>query len=249
MRVILYIHTVFVVSIVSALPKHIEDIHPSLWRGTQLARQHGKTVNTGYENLSAELPGRGWPVATLIELLVQQPGIGEMRLLAPALEAVSKRPIALINPVHVPNALGLEFSGIPANKLLLLRGRASADLLWAAEQVLKAGTCGAVILWQQHIRPESLRRLSLNAASAETLLFVIRPLAAQQDSSPATLRLAVRPSAEGVSVDIVKRKGPIGAGPLEVALPTPMLISPFGRPSKPSRVIERKMPFVVHDAA
>jgi len=64
---------------VSALPKHIEDIHPSLWRANQLARQHGKVVPTGYKNLNTELPGSGWPVAALIELLCQQSGIGEMR--------------------------------------------------------------------------------------------------------------------------------------------------------------------------
>jgi protein ImuA len=146
--------------------------------------------------------------------------------------------------VHVPNALGLEFSGILANKLLLLKGRTSADLLWAAEQVMKAGTCGAALLWQQHIRTESLRRLSLSVAASESLLFVIRPLAAQQDSSPAALRLAVRPSPVGVSVDVVKRKGPVGAGPFDVVLPTPVLLSPFARPSKPMRV-GREVPIVV----
>jgi hypothetical protein len=81
-----------------------------------------------------------------------------MRLLAPALKAVSKRPIALINPTQVPYAQGFGYSGVPANKLLLLTGKASADLLWSAEQVLRAGTCGAVILWQQHIRAEAVKR-------------------------------------------------------------------------------------------
>jgi protein ImuA len=236
------------VIIVSALPKHIEDIHPSLWRASQLARQHGKVVATGCANLDAELPGQGWPVAALIELLSQQPGIGELRLLAPALKAVSKRPIALINPTQVPYAHGFEFSGVPATKLLLLRGKTSADLLWSAEQALKAASCGAVILWQQHIRAEALRRLSLHVATSEALLFVIRPLAQTQDASPAALRIAVRPSAAGVTLDIVKRKGPIGAGPFNVVLPTPVLMSPFGRSNKPARVIERAAPLIPHDA-
>jgi protein ImuA len=232
---------------VFALPKHIEDIHPSLWRANQLARQHGKVVATGYKNLDVELPGQGWPVAALVELLCQQCGIGEIRLLAPALKAVSKRPIALINPTQVPYAQGFEYSSVPANKLLLLSGKASADLLWSAEQVLKAGTCGAVILWQQHIRAEALRRLSLHVATSESLLYVIRPLAQTQDASPATLRIAVRPSENGVSLDIVKRKGPIGAGPFEVVLPTPVLLSPFGRSAKPARVTEREIPLITHD--
>ncbi|OTP78461.1 RecA/RadA recombinase [Caballeronia sordidicola] len=71
----------------------------SLWRGTQLARAHGRTVDTGYAALSAELPGGGWPLGTMTELLLQQAGVGEMRLLGPAMAAVSnKRSIALIAP-------------------------------------------------------------------------------------------------------------------------------------------------------
>lgn len=228
----------------AALPKHLEDIHPSLWRGSQLARQHGKTVETGYANLSAELPGGGWPASSLIELLVQQPGVGEIRLLQPALKAVAKRPVVLIKP-PLPNVAGFAYIGIPTDKMMVLNAEKTADVLWSTEQVLKAGTCGAVLLWQQYIRAESLRRLSLHATSADTLLFVMRPLAAQQDSSPASLRLAIRPSADGVSIEIVKRKGPIGAGPFEVVLnPSPVLISPFGRPGKRSRQVERDVPAV-----
>jgi hypothetical protein len=40
----------------SALPKDIEEIHPSLWRANQLARQVGRTVATGYDRLTANCP-------------------------------------------------------------------------------------------------------------------------------------------------------------------------------------------------
>jgi protein ImuA len=233
----------------SALPKHIEDIHPDLWRASQLARQHGRTVDTGYANLSAnlsaELPGGGWPAGALIELMVQQTGVGEIRLLQPALKAVAKRPIVLIKPPQLPNATGFSYIGVPIDKLMVLQAEKTSDALWSVDQVLKAGTCGAVLLWQQQIRGESLRRLALSAASAETLLFVVRPLAARQDSSPATLRLAITPSVDGVSVDIVKRKGPIGAGPFNVVLqPSPALISLHGRVNSRPRKIVREAPTV-----
>jgi protein ImuA len=218
----------------------------TLWRASQLARQHGKTVDTGYANLSAELPGGGWPAGALIELLVQQTGVGEIRLLQPAaLKAVAKRPIVLIKPPHLPNATGFSYIGVPIDKIMVLQAEKTSDALWSVDQVLKAGTCGAVLLWQQHIRGESLRRLALSAASAETLLFVVRPLAARQDSSPATLRLAITPSVDGVSVDIVKRKGPIGTGPFNVVLqPSPALISPRGRVNSRPRKIVRGAPTV-----
>jgi hypothetical protein len=42
-------------------------------------------------------------------------------------------------------------------------------VLWSAEQILRAGTCGALLFWQRHIRSESLRRLLLAARAGETL--------------------------------------------------------------------------------
>jgi protein ImuA len=42
-------------------------------------------VDTGYASLSAELPSGGWPLGALIELLPAHSGIGELRLLQPAL--------------------------------------------------------------------------------------------------------------------------------------------------------------------
>src|SRR5260370_39210217 len=96
----------------AVLPQQsLESIHPALWRGSQLARAHGKYVDTGYAALSGELPGGGWPPGTPVELLVQQPGVGEGRLLQPALGAVSKRPIALLPPPQTPNALALGYTG------------------------------------------------------------------------------------------------------------------------------------------
>jgi cell division inhibitor SulA/protein ImuA len=225
-----------------ALPKLIEEIHPSLWRANQLARQVGRAVPTGYENLSTELPGGGWPVGALTELLLQQTGIGEMRLLQPGLKMASKRPIAMIKPPHSPSAHGLSYIGIPPEKLLLLKTAVSADALWSAEQILKAGTCSAVLMWQQHMRPDAVRRLSLAAQSAETMLFILRPLAVQQDASPAALRLALRPSARGVMVDIVKRKGPLGIEPFEVVLNTsPILFSPHGRTNRQGTKVVRNL--------
>lgn len=214
----------------TALQQNIEDIHPALWRGTQLARSYGRTVDTGYPALSAELPGGGWPAGALIELLVSQSGVGEIRLLRPALISVSKRPIALLAPPQTPNALGWRYLGLPPDKLLLLNARKTADALWSAEQILKSGSCGALLFWQQHIRGESLRRLVLAAQTSETLFVLLRPLAAAMDSSPATLRLAVRPTDNGVSVDVIKRKGPIRKERVVIAVsPSPILLSPYER--------------------
>jgi len=185
-----------------------ESLHPSLWRASQLARSATRCIDTGHAALSAQLPGGGWPTGSLIDLLVQQPGIGELRMLRPALAEVAKRRIVLLQPPHPPQALALAALGVPPSQLIWLRAGQTADALWAAEQVLRSGSCGALLFWQNQARAESLRRLHLAAQAGETLFFLMRPLAAQQDASPAPLRLALRPQAGGIGIDFVKRRGP-----------------------------------------
>lgn len=195
-----------------------EDLHPSLWRASQLARNHSHCVSTGHPMLNNQLPGGGWPTGSMTDLHVQQAGIGELRLLAPALSIVAKRQIAFLEPPHPPQALALAAMGLPPESALWLRGSSTADRLWAAEQVLRSGSCGALLFWQHQIRPESQRRLTLAAQEGETLFFIMRPLAAAQDPSPAPLRLALRPRAGGVEVGFVKRRGPQRDEPLFVPM-------------------------------
>ncbi|MGF6924296.1 translesion DNA synthesis-associated protein ImuA [Paraburkholderia sp. 40] len=212
-----------------------EDIHPSLWRAAQLAHSRGRVVETGYPALSAELPGGGWPVGALVDLLVQQAGVGELRLLRPALSAAGNRPVAFVQPPHTPDGLGLSYIGLSLDHVLRVNAHKTADALWSAEQILRAGSCGALIFWAQYAQASSLRRLHLAAQSSETLFITVRPLATAQDASPALLRLALRPSADGLTVDIVKRRGPSRAEPLSIPLqPTPVLLSRHARLSRHS---------------
>ena len=123
-----------------------ESLHPSLWRASQLAHSSARCVDTGYPALSSQLPGGGWPTGTLIDLLLPQPGIGELRLLRPALQAAAGRRIVLLQPPHAPQALALAALGLPPSQLVWIRSPRSADTLWAAEQVLRSGSCGALLL-------------------------------------------------------------------------------------------------------
>lgn len=212
----------------NALLSSPEKIHPALWRASQLARGRGHVIDTGYPDLSAQLPGGGWPVSSLIEVLAQQTGVGELRLLAPAL-AVGKGQIAMIHPPAEPVAAGLAYIGIPLERLLLVRAKTLSDQLWCAEQALSAGTCAAVLMWQQHMRADSLRRLHLTARSGNALFFMIRPLATARDSSPAELRMAIKPDERGAAIEIIKRKGPTFEGELILDLrPSAVLVSPYG---------------------
>lgn len=201
------------------LIESLEDIHPALWRANQLARSVAKGVDTGHSILTNQLPDRGWPIGSLVELLVQQNGVGELRLLAPALAKVANRRIVMLQPPHNPQILGLAQLGLDPSKLVWLKSSSSADANWACEQVLKGG-CGALLYWAPHIRAESLRRLHLAAQAGETLFFLLRPISAARDPSPAPLRLGVRPASGGLNITFIKRRGPIREEPLFLPLTT-----------------------------
>lgn len=229
----------------------LEALHPSLWRASQLARSRTRCVDTGHPTLSLQLPGGGWPVGTLVDLLVQQPGVGEMRLLAPALASVAERRVVLLSPPHVPQAISLAALGVPPAGVLWLRPERTADALWAAEQVLRSGACGALLFWpgqsstsarQQHVRADSLRRLHLAAQQGETLFFIMRPLGAETDASPAPLRLSVRPAPGGVDIGFVKRQGPQRDEPLFLPLGVSAAIQIPSRRTPPVRPLIQRVP-------
>ncbi|MGB6241415.1 MAG: cell division protein [Castellaniella sp.] len=238
----------------SALSVRPEIIHPSLWRASQLARGGAACVDTGHAMLSAELPGGGWPVGSLTELLLSQPGIGELRLLLPVLRRCAgvpaRRSVVLIQPPHVLQPLALNGWGVDPGRVVLLRAARRADAFWAAEQALQAGTCRLVLLWAgtgpstakgrrrvpaedpgvrpgagAAIRPGALRRLHLAAQAGSALFFMFRPSCDADQSSPAPLRLALAPAFGGVQVVFIKRRGPRRDEPLFVPLsPSPVLL-------------------------
>lgn len=198
----------------------------SIWRASELAASRATTLATGHASLDQELPNGGWPKSALVELLVQQHGIGEMQLLKPVLATLSKQQhVAFVQPPYLPHAMAFKAWQLLDKNVLWLRPQSSADALWAAEQILKNGSCGAVVLWQSNVRPESLRRLNLAAQSTDTWLWLVRPLVAAADASPSPLRIALRPTLGGVSADIIKRKGPHCDSPIFV----PLIDMPAGR--------------------
>ncbi|WP_322998824.1 translesion DNA synthesis-associated protein ImuA [Castellaniella sp.] len=212
-----------------ALPVRPETIHPSLWRASQLARGGAVCVDTGHAALSPELPGGGWPVGSLTELMLPRPGIGELRLLLPVLRqsvGPARRSVLLIQPPHVLQPLALSWWGVDPDRILLLRAARQADACWAAEQALQAGTCRLVLLWSDApIRPAALRRLNLAAQAGPALFFMFRSSRDADQSSPAPLRLLLAPARGGVQVVFVKRRGPRCDEPLFVPLaPSPVLL-------------------------
>ncbi len=185
--------------------------HPALWRGGDAGAPD--TVPTGFRALDARLPGGGWPLATLIELLVPAAGVGEIRLLLPALkrlamtESAVPRWIAWLAPPHLPYAPALADAGLDPARMLVVRPRAGSDRLWAMEQALRSGACAAVLGWAGAADGTALRRLKLAAEEGGTPAFLLRPATHRGDGSPAALRLALAVQGFGLDVEILKSRG------------------------------------------
>jgi len=199
----------------------LNQMRQSIWLGNQMASYQAATLTSGFIRLDAELPNAGWPQSALIELLIQQAGLGEIQLVKPALVNLARRGrrIALIQPPHLPQIAAFQAWGISSTQLLWIKSKRATDALWAAEQILRNGSCGAVLLWQTQVHANALRRLHLAAQETATAFWVIRPLANAQHASPSPLRLVLRPAAGGIEIDLIKRRGPPCSAPFYVALP------------------------------
>ena len=172
-------------------------------------------VASGWPRLDACLPDGGWPLGTLIELLLPETGVGELRLLLPALRTLVNAPaadaarrwLAWIAAPHLPYPPAVAQSGIRPERLLLVATQHTAERLWAAEQALRSGSCAAVLLWLDAADDRWLRRLKLAAESGGALAVLFRPLKRRADASPATLRLALEPTPAGLDLALFKSRG------------------------------------------
>src|SRR5690606_14871075 len=157
----------------TTLLRHPERIHPALWRATQLARPTRPTVATGFPSLDQALPGQGWPIGQVIELMLEQPGCGELQLFRHALvHQHPERRIALVQPPHPPCIQAWAHWQLLPERLLWLQTLTPADALWATEQILRHNVCAAVFCWANLIPPPSLRRLQLLAQQSESLCVI-----------------------------------------------------------------------------
>lgn len=193
--------------------------HPQIRQGREFTSAAGFTP-TGLGDLDPLLP-QGWPVGGLTEVLVPHPGVGELSLLMPCLARLSRerRWLTWIAPPHIPYAPALEAHGVDLSRVMLVHPPAVKDALWAVEQALRAGSCGAVLAWIQQADFHSLRRLQLAAAEGQSLCLLFRPHQAAAEPSPATLRLHLEAIPEGVRASPVKHYA--GGAPLNVRLPDP----------------------------
>jgi protein ImuA len=193
-----------------------------VWRGDELGLADGQVIGTGHAALDVQLPGGGWPVGAMTELLQAAPEAHAWQLLLPALAQAVRGgtgPVALIGPPQEPFGPALAAQGLPVEALLWVRSEAPAARLWACEQALRCANVAAVLAWLPQARVGELRRLQLAAAQHDALLFVFRPETTAHSTSPARLRLRLASCEEDatqIDVHILKRRGPPLVSPIQL---------------------------------
>jgi hypothetical protein len=182
--------------------------------------------STGCSSLDARLPGGGWPTASLIEVLLDDAGLGEVQLFLPALVECQRQTsqgrageaswLVWIAPPHEPYAPALAQRGIELERFLVVQPASATEALWAAEQALGSGVCAAVFLWLKGTDDRWLRRLKLAAEAGGALGVLFRPERHRFESSPASLRLLMTQGEHEARLDLLKvqggRPGPVDLG-------------------------------------
>lgn len=80
-------------------------LQQQLWQGEQFTTSHSGVVPSGYRMLDLALPGAGWQPGTVTEVLIEESGVGEIRLLARTLRdltTVQSRSVVFIAPPGCP---------------------------------------------------------------------------------------------------------------------------------------------------
>jgi len=176
-------------------------------------------------------------------VLHAQPGLGELRLLAPMLADLSQdenRWIAWVNPPATPYAPALGRFGIRSDRLLMIHPKNHTDALWAAEQAARSGSCSAVLIWldEAQLKNSATRRLQIAAKQGGSLACLFRPGKASVHASAAELRLALHaplseapltkaqqpeaseplPGYSHMQVDVLKRQGGWAVNNIDIEL-------------------------------
>jgi len=132
----------------------VEDLlsHPLLWRGQSGSLADTPAIATGFDALDRYLPGGGWPLTGISEIFIEHYGVGELRVLMPALAALSHRAveskkwIVWIAPPFVPYAPALAHYGVDLRRILLVHPSrkgsepAGSDPNFAANSSRKMGS-------------------------------------------------------------------------------------------------------------
>ncbi len=176
-----------------------------IWRGGD--RQIGTDgLPTGSDQLDEFLPMNGWPRGGVTEIQLPATGIGEINLLLPVIAQSTHRSwVTVINPPATLNPHYLATAEVALERLIVVQQVQPIDALWAAEQSLRHGHCGLVLLWQSQLDTSHWRRLQLAAETSNRTVMVWQPCGTPARHVALSLRLTAQP--KGLAITLLRGQG------------------------------------------
>ncbi len=184
--------------------------NPLLWRGeSQIKNAQLESIylDTGFTDLNQALPGGGWPLGCVIEIVVSEWGQGELSILLPLLASVSQqaKPLVFIAPPYVPYAPAFELAGVDLQWLWMIDQEVKhKDIAWAAEKSLSGARGGVVLIWMSRYGHKQIRHLQVAADRGATLGVLMH--CGEGWPTPVPLRLGVQYRQQGLAVEILKSR-------------------------------------------
>lgn len=166
-------------------------------------------VSTGCGPLDAALPEQGFWRGTLVEWLGDGPGSGAgMLALRAAREACREGgALVVIDPQHQFYPPAAAAWGVDLQRTIVVRAaqceqhhrRKQSE--WALDQALRCPHVAAVVAWPWQLDNLAFRRWQLAVETSGCLGLLVRPAAAQRESSWADVRLLISPVGQAMAID------------------------------------------------
>lgn len=196
-------------------------LRDDMWMGHSQRFTARAAVPTGHEDLDSALLNEGWPLSSLVEVC-QAHSQAEWRLFTPALLEVPGL-IVLLNPPAVPFCHALVQAGIDLERVVVVKAANKAHFIACFIELARASV-GALLSWQPDdvLTYTELRKCQLAASESTGLSFMFRSSSAQQQNSPAILRIFAQIIPAGLQLTVFKQRGYLQtqqAKPVVVELP------------------------------
>lgn len=199
-----------------------------IWRGGSYRPAHQEILDTGFSELNNGLLNGGWPSSSLIEIC--QKGLQHLEWLVflPALKTIEGY-IVLLNPPGVPFCQAFIQAGIDLERIIIVEAANKADFLASFTELARTRACEALFAWQQqqNLSYTELRKCLLACNDGSGLGILFRPESAQQQSSPANLRLQTQITHTHIQLNIFKQKGVLQQSSQPINLVVPELLKGF----------------------
>lgn len=180
-------------------------------------------ADTGYAEVNAALLNNGWPMRSLIEVCQKGFQQQEWLLFGPVLKSATGYKVFL-NPPVMPFCQAMIQAGWDLDRIIIVRVTNKADFLASFVELARSESCELLMAWQQNhnLSYTELRKCLLATNEGAGVCVLFRPEIAQQQSSPAALRLQTSITTSDIQLRIFKQKGVLqqhSTEPIKLPLP------------------------------